>query len=155
MHSLNRFFVRAAGVILGVTALAKIVSIFSSAPLMLMEDPLLGISFRYLLLLAGIAELAVAVSCFSSRNVKRNILFIAWLSTLFLTYRFGLWLIDWHRPCHCLGHLTELLHMRPQMADNMMKAVLLFLLVGSYAGVISFWRQSQTTLGVSHETANA
>lgn len=143
MTKAHRYFILTSGAILGITAMAKLVSIFSKAPLMLLPDPLVGLSFRYLLLLAGLAELAVAYLCFFTRSAKRNVLLIAWLSTTFLSYRAGLWFIHWHRPCHCLGDLTEMLHISPGMADNLMKFVLLYLLVGSYASLFWMWIQSQ------------
>ncbi|HEU5396317.1 MAG TPA: hypothetical protein VFV81_04060, partial [Verrucomicrobiae bacterium] len=65
---------------------------------------------------------------------------LAWLSSAFLIYRTGLWFIDWHRPCHCLGDLTETLHLPAVWADDLMKMVLLYLLIGSYASLIWIWR---------------
>lgn len=145
MSKFNRYFVLTAAVILGITAVAKIASVFSSAPLMLLPDPLIGLSFRRLLLLAGLVELVIACLCLFTTNLKRNTFLIAWMSTSFLMYRVGLWLIDWHRPCHCLGDLTEMLHMSPKLADDLMKGVLLYLLLGSYAGLFWIWKQGQKT----------
>ena len=143
MLKFNRYFLLTAGVILGVTAIAKIGALFSSAPLMLLPDPLIGLSFRHLLLLAGLLELAIACLCFLDKNIKRNVLLVAWMSTGFLAYRAGLWLIGWHRPCHCLGDLTEMLRMSPEVTDDIMKSILLYLLVGSYVAVFWTWKQAR------------
>jgi hypothetical protein len=60
-----------------------------------------------------------------------------------LVYRLGLWWMDWHRPCNCLGNLTDALHISPQAADNVMKVLLAYLLIGSYALLSWHWRQKQ------------
>jgi hypothetical protein len=42
-----------------------------------------------------------------------------------------------------MGNLTDLLHLSPRAADNIMKGVLAFLLVGSYGILLQEWRQHQ------------
>ncbi len=64
---------------------------------------------------------------------------VAWMSTNFVVYRLGLWWMDWHRPCSCLGNLTDALHISPQLADNIMKWLLFFLLIGSYGLLARRW----------------
>jgi hypothetical protein len=49
--------------------------------------------------------------------------------------------MNWHRPCNCLGNLTDALHISPQTADNIMKLLLAYLLIGSYG--LMFWRWKQ------------
>ena len=58
---------------------------------------------------------------------------IAGLSTLFAVYRIGLWSLGWHRPCSCLGNLTDALHLSPVIVDNVMKVLLAYLMIGSYS----------------------
>jgi len=53
------------------------------------------------------------------------------LATNFVVYRVGLWWIGWHRPCGCLGNLTDLLGISPHTADTIMKLVLAYLLAGT------------------------
>ncbi|MBI3849679.1 MAG: hypothetical protein HY298_05230 [Verrucomicrobia bacterium] len=43
----------------------------------------------------------------------------------------------------CLGHLTDALHMSPQTADELMKVILAYLLIGSYALLQYQWRKAQ------------
>ena len=58
--------------------------------------------------------------------------------------RFGLWWMGWHKPCNCLGNLTDALHLSPQTADNIMKVVLAYLLIGSYGLLFwGWWRRKQ------------
>ena len=139
----NRWFLLAAGAALAATGLAKVFSATGPAPALDLADPLLGIPFRHLLLLVGLAELGIAFFCLFTDKEKLSLLAVAWLSTNFLVYRLGLWFIGWHKPCGCLGNLTDLLHISPTAADNIMKGVLAFLLLGSYALLIDMWRQAR------------
>jgi hypothetical protein len=54
--------------------------------------------------------------------------------------------MDWHRPCGCMGSLTTALHLSDQAADNIMKVVLAYLLIGSYGLLIRQWRQEKKLL---------
>ena len=87
-------------------------------------DPLIGIPFRQLLLLVGLGELVLAFFCLFSDKRRFSLLAVAWISTNFLVYRAGLWFIGWHRPCGCMGSLTDMLHLSPHAVDNIMKGVL-------------------------------
>jgi hypothetical protein len=66
---------------------------------------------------------------------------IGWLATSFVVYRLGLLWVGYHKPCGCLGSLTEALYLSPEAADASMKVVLAYLVVGSYATLIWQWRR--------------
>jgi hypothetical protein len=106
-------------------------------------DPLIGIPFRQLLLLVGLAELLIAFFCLFTDKRRLSLLAVGWISTNFLVYRFGLWLIGWHHPCGCMGNLAGVLHLSDRAADNIMKGVLAFLLVGSYLLLYLGWRDGK------------
>jgi hypothetical protein len=146
MSKLPRCFILMSGIVLGTTAIAKIISAFGTQMFLLQLDPLLGLSFCHLLLLAGAVELAIACLCLFTNKLKLNALLIAWLSTSFALYRAGLWAINWRRPCHCLGNLTDALHIQPQTADTAMKIILAYLFIGSYATLFWLWRQKRKTV---------
>ena len=100
--------------------------------------------FRELLLLVGLAELLIAFFCLFTDRRRFSLLAVAWLSTNFLVYRLGLWFIGWHRPCGCMGSLSDMLHLSPRAADNIMKVVLAYLLTGSYAILLLEWRRGKS-----------
>ena len=50
-------------------------------------------------------------------------------------YRFALWMLGYRGVCGCLGTLTEALHIPPRAADLFLKAVLVYILAGSYLGL--------------------
>jgi hypothetical protein len=141
MSKLPRFFILTVGMILGITGIAKIVSVCGTQMMLLQLDPLFSMSFRHLLLFAGLVELAIACLCLFTSKIKLNTLLIAWISTSFIVYRAGLWAINWRRPCHCLGNLTDTLHISPETADAAMKIILAYLLIGSYATLFWLWRR--------------
>ena len=136
-----RWFLKVAGSVLLLTGVAKAFTAIGAARVLDTADPLTGIPFRQLLLLVGLAEILIAFFCLFTDKRGFSLLAVAWLSTNFLVYRLGLWFIGWHHPCHCMGDLASALHLSDQAADNIMKGVLAFLLVGSYAILFSQWRQ--------------
>jgi hypothetical protein len=142
--SFCKWFILSSGVILVITGIAKVWSGMGNSKLLTVADPILWVRFGQLMLVAGAVEIAVALICLFSKRQILAIGLVAWLSTNFLIYRAGLWWMDWKRPCGCLGNLTDALHISPQAADNIMKGVLGYLLVGSYFLLIRQWLESRS-----------
>src|SRR5665213_674250 len=140
---MNTFFIRSVGALLMITAVAKVISACGSVRILESGDPILVIPFRYVLLIVGALELAVAFTCFFSKRVGLSAKLVAWLSTNFALYRLGLIWVGYQRPCSCLGlgNPTDVLHISPQTADTAMKIILAYLLIGSYASLFWLWRQ--------------
>jgi hypothetical protein len=139
--ALQAWFVISAGVILAITGLAKVWSAFGKVKLLAVSDPILGIPFRDLMLAVGLVEIAIAWFCFFRKRPVLATWLVAWFATDLLLYRLGLRWMGWHKPCSCLGNLTDALHLSPQLADNVMKVVLAYLLLGSYGLLIWHWRR--------------
>lgn len=138
----NVFNFSAAGILV-FTGIAKIWSGLGNSKFLAVVDPIIGIKFGQLMLAVGAAEIVVALVCFFSKRQTLALGLVAWMSTNFVVYRLGLWWMDWHRPCSCLGNLTDALHLRPETADNIMKVLLAYLLIGSYGLLICRWRKSR------------
>jgi len=145
--SLNylKYYLLCAGAILVVTGAAKVWSGLGNSKLLLEVDPITGMKFGQLVLVVGLAEVGVGLVCFFGKRKTLALAFVAWISTNFLVYRLGLWWMDWHRPCSCLGNLTDVLHISPQAADNTMKVVLAYLLIGSYGYLVWRWRMRRNS----------
>jgi hypothetical protein len=139
----SRVFILSAGCILLVTGLAKIISASGKAEILNFNDPLFGMSFRHLMLLIGVVELVISTICFLSKSVRLQAGLLALLATNFLAYRIGLLCVGYHRPCSCMGNLTDALHISPQIADLMIKIVLVYLLIGSYGTLFWTWKKDQ------------
>jgi len=138
----TRCFLLSAGSVLATTGIAKIWSGLGNSKFLAVIDPIFGIKFGQLMLVVGAAEIVIALVCFFSKRQTLALASVAWLSTNFVVYRLGLWWMDWHRPCSCLGNLTDALHISPQVADNIMKALLAYLLTGSYGLLAWAWRKN-------------
>jgi hypothetical protein len=102
--------------------------------------------------IAGILELGVAAHSLFSRNRIVTVTLIAWLASIFVLYRIGLFFVGLNIPCPCLGGFTDAIHLRREIADIIMKIVLGYLLLGSY-GVL-LWRQKQQRMLIQ-QTARA
>ena len=135
-----KFFIRSVGVLLIITATAKFISTSGSAHILQNPDPILSIPFRHVFLIVGALELIVAAVCFFGKSVELQAGLIALLATNFALYRLGLLLVGYHKPCSCLGNLTDTLHIPLQVADTAMKIVLGYLLLGSYATLFWLWK---------------
>lgn len=143
LNRIVRVFVFSAGLLFLATALAKLISGAGSARILQSPDPILDIPFRHVLLIVGGIEMLVAMLCLFSSRAQLQAGVIALLSTNFILYRFGLWLVGWHRPCACLGNLTDALHISPSAADTGMKIVLGYCLIGSYLSLYWAYRNSR------------
>ena len=131
--ALARWFCLSAGLILLVTGLAKVLSTLGVNRMLDVADPVFGLNFRHLFMAVGLLEFAAAfLILLTDLRPRLKLLLIAWLSTNFVLYRAGLWLMDWHRPCNCLGTLTDFLHLSPTTADWMVKAALAYMVFGGY-----------------------
>ena len=139
--ALSNWFVLSAGAILAITGIAKVWSGLGSSKFLAVVDPIIGIKFGSLMLAVGVAEIVIALVCFFSKRQTLALSLVAWMSTNFAVYRLGLWWMDWKKPCSCLGNLTDALHISPQTADNIMKVLLAYLLIGSYGLLIWHFRQ--------------
>lgn len=136
-------FVYSAGTLLLVTAIAKFISAGGSARILQNSDPILAVPFRYVFWVVGVLELAVALVCFFGRRLWLQAGLIAWLTSNFIVYRFGLLWVGYHEPCHCLGSLTDALHIPPQTADAAMKIILAYLWTGSYGALFWLWKEKR------------
>src|SRR5580765_6265662 len=118
------WFAKIGGSIFAVTGIAKVVSAFGKARLLDYHDPLTQLSFRHLMILGGIVEIAVGLFCVLSNKSALGTKLIAWLATVLVAYRVGLWSAHWKSPCPCLGTLTDAIHIPPEVVDAVLKAIL-------------------------------
>lgn len=152
-NSVREWFVLSAGAILFITGVAKVWSGLGNSKFLAVVDPIIGIKFGQLMLVVGVVEIVIALVCFFSKRQTLALGLVAWMSTNFVVYRLGLWWMDWKKPCSCLGNLTDALHISPQTADNIMKVLLAYLLIGSY-GLLIWQCKKQRTQTSTETTGN-
>ena len=141
MNASPKIFLFSARVLLSITGCAKIWSSFGAAKVLELSEPVFNFEFRHLLMAVGFIELGVAAVCLLSKNYKLTSILTLWLATNFVVYRFSLMWVGYHKPCPCLGNLTDALHISPHTADTAMKIILGYLLLGSYGTLFWLWRQ--------------
>jgi hypothetical protein len=125
--------------ILACTALAKGIATTGNVQILSQSDPLLALlTNRQVLWLAIVLEVMVIGLIVREREIVRKAAFIAWIGTVFLAYRVGLWSIGYKGSCGCLGNVTDTLGITPATADLVSGAMLAYLLIGSYA--ILIWK---------------
>lgn len=129
----RRRFLIGSGIILIVTGLAKILTIFGDTSMLLIPDPVFRIEFRALIFWVGLGEIAVASFCLFSKRQTLSTIMVAWIASAFLVYRAGIGMIGWERPCGCLGNLSDIFGISPHAVEWISLGLLGFLLIGSYA----------------------
>lgn len=124
-------FVFSCGAILTLTAFAKFYTLTGHAGMLDMPDPLFRLSYRMLLWIAGLAELATVVFLMLARDDRKKCLCVCCLGLLFALYRLGIVWLQPSRHCPCLGTVTQKLGIRPETADLALEVLLGYLLMGS------------------------
>jgi hypothetical protein len=143
-----RLFLYSVVVVLLLTAAAKFLSSFGSGTILLTRDPVTGFRFKDIFRMVGGIEVVVALVCGFGKRIWLSAGLVAWLATSFLFYRLGLSLVGYHRPCSCMGNLTDVLRIPPESADTTMKIILAYLLIGSYAVLFWLWREKRKARSV-------
>src|SRR5438445_11074010 len=92
----NAWFIFSAGGILMFIGLAEIIGIFGATQVLSLNDLILDIPVRSLMLAMGLTSLSVSVLCLFTKKRHLCRLLIIWLATNFLVYLGGLW---W-QGCH-------------------------------------------------------
>jgi uncharacterized membrane protein HdeD (DUF308 family) len=126
-----RWFMLSAGGILLFGGITKLLNVFGNTQQLEISDPILGISFRQLLLCTGIVDLVAAYLCLFTNKRTLCLGLVAWLITIYAGYRVGLWTIGWYHPYPLLANLRETLDISPVMADGIRTAISAFLFIGS------------------------
>lgn len=132
-------FLKSAGAILLVSALARFLIAAGHGPLLSRPDPVLGFSLRYAVLLVGGFEFLVALICLFGRQVYFQIGWLAWLMTNFLVFQTGCYWMRCHPQATCIGSLTDPLQLARGGMGGLAIGVLVYLVVGSYTALIWLW----------------
>jgi hypothetical protein len=97
-----------------VTALAKLYGLTYGEQVLQQPDPLFGVKNSVVMLLVSVAELWVVYLVLSATQSVTKLAALAWISSNFLAYRFGLYMVGFKGWCSCLGTLTKQLPVSPE-----------------------------------------
>jgi hypothetical protein len=101
------------------------------------------VEYRYVFLIVGTIELTASLICFIAKTPLLQVGILAWLASCFLLYRIFLICVGYVKPCSCLGSMTTTIHISPETANNIMKIIMLYLMIGSYTAVYFLLKQSK------------
>ena len=134
-HKAARLFILSAAAILLTTAAAKLISAAGEARVLNATDPLLILRMRHVMIIAGVTEFALGIFLLLRRTISLQLGLIAWIASVFVLYRLGLWMKGAPRPCGCLGTVIDSLPLDPKTVEYTMQGLAAYLLVGS----LSLW----------------
>ena len=132
-------FITTAGLLLTLTAFAKLISAQQTAGYLNLRDPLFEfMTNRQMLSSAAALELVIVMLLLWVKNQQKRLALVAWISSMFLLYRVSIHLVKTPGfiPCPCLGNAAAWMHIDPVHLDWITQSVLAYLLVGSYGFLI-------------------
>jgi len=138
-----KLFIYSAGAILLATALERLLIAVGNAQVLALPEPMLGVPLRYAVLAVGAFELLVALVCLFGKQAGLQLGWLAWLATNYTVYRIGLFTMHIHPQATCIGSLTDPLHLARGTMGIIVGIMPLYLLLGSYAGVIWLWLEDR------------
>lgn len=111
------------------TGAAKLPSAFWGAQILKVRDPLLGVETQTLMMVAGMAEIALCVVLLLWRDdlARAWLLFVVGLE--FALYHLCLLFTGWTHPCGCLGSLHGWLGLTPKSGNAISLALAICLAV--------------------------
>ncbi len=115
--------------ILTATASAKLYTAMGGAGVLALADPVLGLPNRAVLFGAAAVELAAVAFLLLSGDPLAKCACVCWLASCFCLYRVGMSILHPGAPCPCLGNVTDRLGLKPQTANWLMLATIVYMLV--------------------------
>jgi hypothetical protein len=125
-------------VLLSLTATAKLVSAAGHEKILVVQDWVLHLQYRHLMLLGACIEFGVIGAVLLARHEAVGAKAVLWFSALAMNYRILYHLVAPPVSCPCLGTLTSNLNIPPGVADRVMWAILVYLLMGSALSLFIF-----------------
>ena len=151
--NLERHFCVASGSILLITGVIKTISFLQDGKYLMAPDSLFTfLSNRQFLFFAALGELSVVVAIITVRDIFFKVKLIAWLSTLFALYHFGVAWTEAPRLCPCLGGFADWMHLSRARVSTAMFSLAIFMLVCSYSLLVLHWSMNRHKTGGLDDT---
>lgn len=137
LERVTRWFLWTCAATLWLTGLLKLVSVFGHARILDIDDTLLGIQTRFVLLVAGLLEVVIATSLCRLHNLRSALWLASWTGFNFLLYRTFRTLSGDDSPCPCHGTVFGWLKFNTTLLNGSLIALSLFMFLG---GGVLLWR---------------
>ena len=127
-------YILSSAAILLFTGSVKLIASFQQTSFLAATDPLFQfLTHRQMSVLVGVFELLVVAMLIFNPSTTARLWTILWTGIIFVSYRTGLAMVDYHGPCSCIGGAVVWFTRNQEAVEWAMKAVLAYLLVPSCA----------------------
>ena len=131
MRQLARFFIISCATLLFAASVLKMASAFGNMRLLNAADPVFAfISNRQMLILVASVEVIVCMILIGVKSEFIKLACTAWISTCFVLYRTGLWILG-VRECMCLGNALNWIGIERQSLSRFTGILAVLMMVGS------------------------
>jgi hypothetical protein len=138
-----RCFADSAGVLLAAMAAVMFITNLATANLVQPRDAVLLVSMRTVLWVVGAIGLAVALICLFGKQPSLQMALVLWLATNLLVYQIGMFWTGGQRGSRgYLGNVADAFGIGPDTAYWLLKAVCLYLFIGSLVSLLLVWREN-------------
>lgn len=125
-------YLYSCAIILLLTGIIKLLSIAQTRSFLDLEDPVFSfLTERQLLSAVAVMEISIAGAVFAKRADDISSALVAFQGLSFLGYRIALNIMDYHRPCQCLGGLLDQFGLTVKQLTLISDTLFLYLLIGS------------------------
>jgi hypothetical protein len=125
----DRLYFQAVGAILAVAIAGKIGALIGDAKLLSEHDPIFGVPNKALMTEVMLVEVGVLVFLIKGTKFLDRLLVTVWLFGCFAIYRLGLHLVDYRKPCSCLGNLADFAGVSDNSLDISLKIMVVSVLI--------------------------
>jgi len=132
-----RFYLRSSVLILSVTCLAKLITVFGTERILIADDPIFNISNRHLLILAAGTELATIFAIIRLKNQAWSCLLSAILGAQFLLYRTFFAIGNYSGGCPCLGRLNDWIPLSQKSINIVLWSIAGWLCAAGFLGFLA------------------
>ena len=129
-----------AGAILFFSGAILVIGGAATTQLLNLPDSIFSVPIRYVMLVSGCGNLAIAFVCLFMSKWQLNLSLSAWFSASFIAYRLGLWEMGWRHSC---GFLVDPLGISSRPTDFILTPSFVFLFIGSITILGMEYKKSQ------------
>lgn len=129
----EKIYFRSVAILLGIAVAGKIGALVGNAKLLSELDPVFGIPNRELLMGVIVVELGLLIYLRKTTVFLNRLLAVVWLFGCFAIYRTGLFLLDYKKPCSCLGNLGDFAGLTDAALDQALKIAVAAILMAAAA----------------------
>lgn len=123
-NRLLSFWFKLFGAVLGATSILKLLSLVQDERVLSVIDPVIGLQYRIVMIIAGTIEMAVCVFLWQDIAIYKKAVVVFSLTSIFATYRLLASQFDDVFRCPCLGNAAGWIGLHPNVVEIALWGVL-------------------------------